>query len=198
MWIFRAWLPAAREEGGFTLIEVLVTVSLLGVVLAAALSFSDTGTKVAEKDLERSHAIDEAQSGMAQIQRDLRTATQVLAGTSGDSNAVEFVASKQAGGGRTTQQVRYDCAVPSPTRPTLRACFRYVGPPGSSPGGAGSLVLDQVTNGTAGNPVFRPSASGRFVGIHLERSAAGTRRDGYAYSVTLDQGVYLRNLDGSL
>ena len=194
----REW-RIAGEQSGFTLIEVLVAVSLLSVVLGAALSLSDTGAKIAQKDLERAHAIDETQSGLAQIERDLRTATQLLSGTA-SSNSVEFIASKRpsVGAARAPLRIRYQCDITSPTNPARRACFRYTSDPSTPPGGAGTLVIDQLTNGTAADPVFRPSTNGRYVAIHVARSAAGTMKAGYGFSLTLDHGVYMRNLDGSL
>ena len=189
------------QESGFTLIEVLVAAALLALVLGAALSLSDTGGQIAEKDLERAHAIDDAQAAIAQMDRDLRTATQVISPAPGvASNSVDFIAPKRptGTGSRVAERIVYRCDSPSPTKPSLRACYRYVGPPSSPPGGAGMLVLDQLTNGTSAAPVFRPSANGRYFAVQVARSAAGSRKGGYGFSVTLNHGIYLRNLDGAL
>ena len=188
------------EESGFSLIEVLMAVALLSVVLGATLSLSHTGSRVAERDLVRANAIEEVQTGIARMDRELRTATEVISPTSATpTNSVDFVARVKAGTTRTLQRVRYSCDVPSPTIPGLQACYRYQGPVGSSPGGGGTLVIDQLVNGTTALPVFTANESPpTYFGIHLRRSAKGTLRDGYDYAITQDHGVYLRSVDGSL
>ena len=70
---------------------------------------------------------------------------------------------------------------------------------GGTPAGAGELVIDHVTNGTAANPVFEGNAAPpTYFSIHVERSAKGTRPDGHDYSIVYDHGVYLRAVDGGL
>jgi prepilin-type N-terminal cleavage/methylation domain-containing protein len=190
------------EESGFSLIEVMMAVALLSVVLGATLSLSHTGSRVAERDLVRANAIEEVQTGIARMDRELRTATEVITPTSSTpTNSVDFVArvSPSGGGARVLRRVRYSCDVPSPTIPTLRACFRYEGPTTGTPGGGGTLVVDQLVNGTAAIPVFTANASPpTYFSIHLQRSAKGTLQDGYDYSITHDHGVYLRAVDGSV
>src|SRR5687767_10593147 len=119
------------EQAGFTLIELMMAVALLSVVLGAVLSLSHTGSRVAERDLGRANAIEEVQTGIARMDRELRTAVQVITPASTTpSNSVDFIArvSTTGGGNRTLRRVRYACDAPSPTIPTLRACYRYEGP----------------------------------------------------------------------
>ena len=176
-----------------------MAVALLSVVLGAALSLSHTGSRVAERDLVRANAIEEVQTGIARMDRELRTATQVVSPTTATAtNSVEFVARvRPAGGGaRALRRVRYRCDVASPTIPTLQACYRYEGPPTGSPAGAGTLVIDQLVPGA---PVFQGNASPpTYFNIGIRRSAKGTLRDGYDYSITHEHGVYLRSVGGSL
>jgi prepilin-type N-terminal cleavage/methylation domain-containing protein len=191
------------EEGGFTLIEVLVTVSLLAVVLGAALALSHTSGQVANKDIERAHSIEEVQNGIARMDRELRAATQLLTPASGaSSNSIEFLMRvRPAGGGlRVSRRVRYQCDVTSPSEPTRRACYRYEGDPAASPGGTGTLVVDGVVNGTSTEPVFgaNTTAPPTFLSIHLRRSAAGRLKNGYDYAIKLEHGVHLRNVSGTL
>ena len=187
------------EQSGFTLIEVMMAAALLSVVLGAVLSLSQTGTRVAERDLTRANAIEEVQAGVARMDRELRTATQVFSPTNaGATNSVDFAArvSATGGGSRTVRRVRYSCDVPSPTVAGLFACYRYEGPVGSSPAGAGRLVIDQLVGGT---PVFQGNAAPpTYFNIQIRRSAKGTLRDGYDYAITYEHGVYLRSVGGSL
>ena len=189
------------EQSGFTLIEVMMAVALLSVVLGAVLSLSHTGSRVAERDLVRANAIEEIQTGIARMDRELRTAVQVVSPTGATpTNSVDFVARvTQPGGGRALRRVRYACDAPSPTIPGLQACYRYEGATSGTPAGTGQLIVDQLTNGTVANPVFTANAApATYFSIHLERSAKGTLPDGHDYSITHDHGVYLRAVDGGL
>src|SRR5688500_2265184 len=123
------------EHAGFTLIELMMAVALLSVVLGAVLSLSHTGSRVAERDLVRAAAIDEIQTGIARMARELRTATQVFSPTGATpTNSVDFVARvSQPGGVRALRRARSACDAPSPTIATLRACSRYEGPTGATP-----------------------------------------------------------------
>ena len=191
----------SEDQRGFTLLEVLIAAALLIVVLTAALSLGDTGSRIANRDFARAHAIDETQSGVSRMDTDLRLATQVISPTSGGAtNSVEFLANIRSAstGTRTLRRVRYQCDVPSPSNPALRSCFRYESDPSTSPGGAGTIVIDSLVNGTTANPVFTPSGSPiKYFSIHVAVSAAGKQKDGYSRAVTLDHGVYLRNVDGA-
>ena len=191
-----------RNQSGFTLVEVLVVVSLLAIVLGAAFSMLDTGSKVARKDIERAHAIEEVENGVARMDRELRTATQVFSPVAGSGNLIDFEARVRppGGGTRVLRRVAYQCSVVSPTDPTHRACLRYEGPPGSTPGGAGQLVVDHVVNGTPTAPVFTTNGASppTYVSIQLRRSAAGALKDGYDYAIRVEHGVHLRNVSGSL
>lgn len=195
-------LVAARlraEQSGFTLMELMMSVALLAVVLGAVLSLSDAGGRIAKRDLIRADAIEQVQVGLARMDRELRTATQVITPTSTDpTDAVEFIARVRPSGGgpRALRRVRYQCDALSPTVGTLRACYRYEGSPTASPGGAGQLVIDHLV---AGPPVFKADASPpTYFSIHIRRAAGSGSPDGYDYAITHDHGVYLRAVDGSL
>src|SRR5688500_17660225 len=90
----------SAEQSGFSLIEVLMAVALLSVVLGATLSLSHTGSRVAERDLVRANAIEEVQNGIARMDRELRTAVEVVSPTSPTpTNTVYFVARVTPSGG---------------------------------------------------------------------------------------------------
>jgi hypothetical protein len=115
------------------------------------------------------------------------------------SNSVEFeVDVRQPDGSRVATSVRYDCGVTSPTNPALKACFRYEG-------GAATLVIDGLVNGTATEPVFEtqpappsPPPQPTYLSIVVRRAAAGSSNEGYDYAIRLEHGVQLRNLSGAL
>jgi hypothetical protein len=82
---------------------------------------------------------------------------------------------------------------------------------------SGRVVAKRVLNGTSANPIFAytippdpppdpddeavdptdppPPLQPTFVTVRLELPAKGERSTGYAHSVVLDSGLYLRNID---
>src|SRR3712207_1379565 len=101
MGAYRRFIARLRaEQSGFTLIEVMVAAALLSVVLGAVLALSETGSRVAQRDLVRANAIEEVQNGVARMDRELRTATQVYSPTGATAtDSVDFAARVSATGG---------------------------------------------------------------------------------------------------
>src|SRR5215210_4061126 len=96
-----------RDDRGFTLIEVLVTCALLTVVLGAVLNFLTTTQRIAPKDVERNHALGEAQVGLHRMTRELRQGKPPVGAPlpSAPTNSIDVVVG--------SVRVRYACDVAS-------------------------------------------------------------------------------------
>ena len=176
---------AARDEDGFSLIELLVAASLMVVVFGAALALFDTTARIAPKDQERAHAIRDAQVGLHRMTRELRQADAVYAAT-------PTLLDVQLTIGGVPTRVVYDCDRPR--------CLRREIVGGTSPAaGQGDVVLERLLNGTPEKPVFRYSPPGALPPQSVEVSvivpASGGRGDGHRHKVVLEDGLAFRNVN---
>ncbi len=194
-----------------TLVEMLVTVLVMGLVVTGILAVLDTSARVVPKDTERATAIGEAQSGLNGIVRELRQAYRIVGWT---PNSVQFRVNllrdnpSTAGPDYANLTVDYTCGG-DPAR-----CVRREAPVGSSLPAAGRTVVARVLNGGASTPAARAvfdfdespdrsvgvtAAAVRpsYVTIRIEVPAAGERgAGGYQNSVVLEDGLYVRNVGG--
>jgi prepilin-type N-terminal cleavage/methylation domain-containing protein len=178
-----------RDERGFALVELLVTLSLLTVVLSAVALFGDTSAKVAPRDQERTHAIREAQTGLYRMTRELRQAHTVHAST-----PLTMEVSVVSGG--ANKRISYECDQPHPTETSYRRCIRYLISGGlkTTP----DVVVDRVLNTTT---VFTYTnnieSQMTYVQAKVDVPARGDRKLGHGnkHKVALYDGFYLRNID---
>jgi Tfp pilus assembly protein PilX len=162
----------------------MVVASLLVIVLSAILALGETTQRIAPKESERAHVIREAQVGLHRMTRELRHAYQAptVSGSAMQANVL--------GTNGTTATVRYDCDEAHPTDSAYTQCVRQVFSSGSW--SAGELVIDRVLNGTAVFDFTPPD----YVSATVEVAARGDLNDGYDHRVILEDGFYMRNLDG--
>jgi type II secretory pathway pseudopilin PulG len=136
------------------LLELLVVVTILGLVLAAILTVADGTSKTAAQDQERTNTIGEAQVGIARMADDLRNAC-VMFGAGGTGAAVSYcrvdftnppgtsactrssdcvdaiintrtnVTRPSGSAARSLVRVRIDCNTADPASATQRQCSRY-------------------------------------------------------------------------
>ena len=175
-----------KAEGGFTLIEVMISASILAVVLLAILALLDTSARIAPQDQERGHAIQESQTGLYRMTRELRQAHQVVSG-----DADTLVVRVLPRGSATEVTVTWDCGTAHPTDPGLRRCTRTVG-------GSQEVVIDRVVNGT--RAVFEYDAAptaARYVRASVIVPSRGERvaAAGHRHEIVLYDGFYMRNRD---
>lgn len=183
----------ATEEGGFSLVELLVVVALLSFVLAATLGIFDVAVRQAPRDQERAHAIREAQVGLYAMTRELRQAYEVKSVSGSQMDVLVRLRG-------VDKRVRYRCdGDPSnPAFPSYRRCVREEA--SASPGavlGAPQIVIDRVLNGASVfSPTFAgtPAVSPAYFTARIQVPARGRLKTGYTSSVVLDDGVFLRNL----
>lgn len=172
-----------RCQSGFTLLELVASSALLGLVITSILAFADVGQKLTPKDQERAHVIREAQTGLHSMTRELRQARQIRSAR-GDSITVRVLS------GGTLVDVTYSCTTPHPTAPGYTRCYR-------SGDGPSRMVIDRVLNGSSVFEYTRSSRSGviTWVRAKVEVPAKGDLKEGYKHKVVLDDGFYMRNLN---
>jgi Tfp pilus assembly protein PilV len=181
------------EESGFTLVELLVSSSLLVVILGAVLALLATTNKVQARDQERTHAVRDTQVGIYRMTRELRQAYSIV---SSSGYTIRAHVWEQG----VDHDVTFDCSGTSSAGPPYGQCVRFE--TGSSGQGPSTVVIDRLLNSSSSGkpPVFSfvANGSGRttYATVHLETPAKGARADGYLYTVVYDDGFYMRNLDG--
>ena len=167
---------ARRDERGISLIEVMMSASILAVVLGAIFSLSETTAKLAPNDDERALVVDEARTALVRMTRDTREASTVSVADGGYTLAV------QVGG----VSVTYTCNVAHPSIAGRTRCTR-------SQGGATAVVFaDHLLNSASGSPVF--TLDGNYVRVNLRVATKGVRKDGHKHTVTFDDAAYARNV----
>jgi prepilin-type N-terminal cleavage/methylation domain-containing protein len=69
---------ARREEGGFTLVELLVSMTIFSVLMAVILSLMITMMYQAKDNLGRQRAVEQGRLGLSQIDRQIRSGNLIL------------------------------------------------------------------------------------------------------------------------
>lgn len=201
----------ARDERGLTLVEMLVTVLVMGVLVTAILAVLDTSARIAPKDTERATAIGEAQSALNGILRELRQAYRIVAWTPRSVQMQVNVLRDDpatAGPDYDNVTVAYSCGGDPAT------CVRREAPVGASLPANGRTVISRLLNASPSTPAARAvfdfdQSPDRSVGItatavrpsyvtvRVEVPAAGERgAGGYQNGVMLEDGLYVRNVGG--
>jgi prepilin-type N-terminal cleavage/methylation domain-containing protein len=181
-----------RREDGFTLVELLVAMAAMLVVAGGAMSVLVSLQRNAANDVERAHAIREAEQGLLRMTKDLREAYAV---TNRSANGNEITVQARLKG--VNYSIRYNCAAAHPTLTGVYQCVRTAT--------AGStvrtdVVAERVLNAAASTPagerVFQyPNGRPSYVRVRIAVPARGRRTQGYDHQVVLDDGIYMRNCD---
>jgi type II secretory pathway pseudopilin PulG len=175
---------------GYALVELMVVASLLVVVLGAILALGETTQRIAPKESERAQVIREAQVGLHRMTRELRNAYQALPTVPAPTVTGSTMQATVRGYDGVPRTVRYDCDEPHPTDQAYTRCLRQVYSGGTWP--AGEVVIDRVLNGSTVFALTPPD----YVGAKVEVAARGGLKDGYDHRIILEDGFYMRNLDG--
>ena len=190
----KPWRRLTREAAGFSLIELLVAMTMFGVVLLAVFTIYDTATRDASAEAERGEAITEDSTGLASMVQEL----DVMARLPGSGDTRLF----------------FNCAYSDPTS-GYKDCVRYASPAstaftaGTAPTGVtGTIVVQRVANNTTADPsdpVFTnlsaPSGSGSqptFGDAMIKSPSSGSltaSASAYTHLVTLTDAFYMANLD---
>jgi Tfp pilus assembly protein PilW len=170
-----------REEGGLTLIELLIAATLGLVVIGAAMTLFIGVIHSEPRTTSKVTAIQEARVTVDRITRELRQGLDTPTTSSSQLAIITYVKAATCGGAGASSsivcRVTYNCA--------SGACTRTVSQPnGSAPGPA-----TRVVSGLASTSVFSylpTTAEPTYVGVSLSVETGGD-------PVTLGDGVALRN-----
>jgi type II secretory pathway pseudopilin PulG len=178
-------------EAGYALVELMVVASLLVIVLGAILALGEATQRIAPKESERAHVIREAQVGLHRMTRELRHAYSALPTVAAPTVSGSTMQANVLRAGGVPKTVRYDCDEAHPTDSAYTRCVRQELLSGGTWSGQ-EVVIDRVLNGTAVFSLTPPD----YVAARVEVAARGSLKDGYGHRIILEDGVYMRNLDG--
>ena len=171
-------------EDGFSLIELVVVMTMLAVALGAILSVVERTTQLSKEDQERAHAIRSAQVELDGVVREARQAFRVNASS---ANKLD-VSTYRAG---ATRRVVFDCSVAHPTLAATRRCTRQEMLPNGTLTAA-RVVIDRVRNATVF--AYTPAAgTTEHVAVTIEVPASGDLRQGRNHLIRLYDGFAVRN-----
>ena len=174
----------SREEGGFTLPEVLVAMTMTVAVLFALYAILDASVRVWEAGGEEVEAVENARLGLERMEREIRAAYPSDDGVlleAGDADSIVFYNKPDEG---APERIPY---APSSSSPTflLRDSVRIAGPLAGSDG----IRFAYCTTTTACSSTIAAEN-----GIRLVRVTLAVKVDGPADATqTLSTQVYLRN-----
>jgi prepilin-type N-terminal cleavage/methylation domain-containing protein len=172
------------DERGFSLIELLVAMTVLTTVMVATLSVLDSSSRMARSDTDRASAIQDAQVGLDRMVRELRHTR--LVNTA--SPQVLDVTLLQRG---ISRRVVIDCSVADPATTGQRRCTR------SADGGTPQVLVDRVRDiGTDSRAFTYSPATGapKHVTVRLGVATDDGRISGHSRSLVLTDGTALRNV----
>jgi prepilin-type N-terminal cleavage/methylation domain-containing protein len=196
----------AREESGFTLIEVLFVSLLLAVVVIPIFNSLDFASTRAPQTVEYANAISDGTTGLQRMMQEIRQAYEIV-NTNGDANTgvgseIDFYATIND----QNLEIEYDCNQPYPTNTgnpfasSYHRCLRVSAAKGTAlPAiSTGAVVIDRVLNpslftfdGASGGP---NPVNVTYVKAAVQVPARGPLTKGLAHSITLDDGTSIPNL----
>ena len=184
----RAGISGLREEGGFTLAEMLVAIMITLIAFSSAMLVLQVAQRAQPRISDRSESIQEGRVWIERLTRELRQgATMVGTPTANSMTFLTYVQHSACGAstaGTSIQcRVSYSC--------TAGTCTRSE----RNPDGTGEGGSEQVVAGLLSSDVFSysPTAAGaEYVGVMLRFPSTdepGETED----AITLQDGVSLRN-----
>jgi type II secretory pathway pseudopilin PulG len=182
------------DESGFTLIEMMVVCVTLLVVVGATMAFLVAGTRVQNRDSEWAFAVQNGQTGLARMMREIRQATNVNAG---DGSYIDFNVVENS----QTLHVAYYCNVTQPNSPqgtSYSECVRLQAALGAAlPAlSTGAPVIVRLKNPTtvfSYNVALDPSYVTATIQLPSTGNLTSTQSAGVGHNIVLSSGAYLRN-----
>lgn len=181
-----------REQGGWSLIELLMVMVALGVITSATMAALTNGATVESRDTEWALSLQAGRAGLARMAAEIRQSYSLNAAT---SNSIDFNVSE----GGNNERVYYECDV-AQAGTSHRECVRLqttVG--GSLPTlSSGAPMVTNVLNGTSSDPVFTYSPDPldpNYVQLRIELPASGNLKasQGLSHTIVFQDGAFLRN-----
>jgi len=161
---------------------------LLTIVLGAIFALADFAQRSVPRDEALAFSIRDAQVALDRATRELRQAYVFSASPTAIRMDVRVPVMGSTGSSR---RVVFDCNQAHPKISALRQCARWV-VSGTGSYGPKAVVIPDVVNAKF---TYEPPTSPRYARLTVNVPAAGDRVKGYAHSVFLDDGFYMRNLD---
>jgi prepilin-type N-terminal cleavage/methylation domain-containing protein len=196
------------EERGWTLVELLITVLILGVVMAAVLTLFNATVGQAARDQEWAHTVSATQAGLNRMTRELRqaqTGTITISNGSAASAGNTIVAQVRLGNGAgTATWVRYDCTATSSFSSSLSKCTRQTSTAATVSSWTGITAVPAIdpvritstSCTTATSPPCIFAGTGPNYSVTIRVPSSGTRKAfaGHGHDFTFSDGIYGRNL----
>ena len=192
-------LPAPASEGGFTLIEVLLGLSLAVVVFGATVAMLATSERVQARDTERAQTMQQGRVGLARMVNEIRQASYENE-KEGIEEIEPYAITFRARIGTKRYRIKYACNVAQTT--SLDECVRYATEGETLPSSGEPVVLD-VTNGTTvfkyleGTVETSVASKVNVVTLTIELPFAGSLKQidasGYKQHLLLEDAAFLRN-----
>jgi prepilin-type N-terminal cleavage/methylation domain-containing protein len=185
-------LCRAHSQDGFTLVELLVSITMLLIVVGTTLTVLDTATRAQGRDQAYAQELTRAQTALARMQHDLR---QAISFSLISPNQIEFQMVENG----ATYNILYDCTASDSSGGSYRRCARSQALAPASPAGptgsaAGSLDIAHVANSVQACGGTSPSSTCSNGIINTFCNSAGTAPSGAVFFV---QNASIPNLDGS-
>lgn len=193
---------AAEDERGFSLIELLVVMSLLAGVLGALVGPMITSQRVEQSDADYAAAQQGASTGLESMVSDIRQATAIL------SSGSSFVVMNATLDG-TSQAVEFECDIAMPSNTNYDECVRTYAAEGATPptppatcatsypAGTGcKVVVTNLQNGS--QPVFSwgpdPNAP-YYMTATVDVPASDGQSSELNHPIVFSDGTLMRNLN---
>lgn len=179
------------DEGGFTLIEVVITAALLAVVAGTLMAPIVTSARVQSNDANYAYSQQQTRTGLDSMISQVRQAWAILSTT---PNAVEMNVNLNG----TSEHVLYECDVPQPGSSTYRECVRVQAPAGTALPvlSTGSVVVGNLLNGTTTDPVFTFNSdpvAPSYMTATVKTPASGGTSSSLNHAIVFSDGALMRN-----
>ena len=171
------------DERGFTLVELLVGMTVLVILMMATFNVLDDSTKLAIRDNDRTTAVRDAQVGLDRMIRELRHTSLVNSAT---PQVLDVNVTRRG----VDRRVVFDCSVAVPGATGLRRCMR------TPSGGPAELLVDRVRDIGADASAFTytPASGARHVRVRIGVAVDGGKKGGYGDALVLTDGTALRHV----
>lgn len=180
---------AARRggEAGFTLVELLVGISVMLVITFATLGLLEIAQRSEPEIRESNERIQEAQTGMERVVRELRQTHGIVSATPTSLTVNTYLSGSSCAGGSGTGarscRVVYACASGDCTRTASELS-------GASPGPAVPFATDVISNEIFAYSPSSTSPTGVTLTVQLREAGAEDQ-------ITLSDGVTFRNVSAA-
>jgi prepilin-type N-terminal cleavage/methylation domain-containing protein len=183
-------LPKLDSETGFTLIEMLVAMSLALIIFAAMGTVLISSQHVQARDAEWALTMQNGRSGLARMAREIRQASKV---EEAKGNLIAFLATLNG----KKWKLKYECGV-TQQGTSYTECVRFATEEGKSMPSTGTSVMNDIANGTSVFTYSPSSTAPTVVTLKAELPASGTLKQAnsksYSNTIVLENSVFMRDL----